>query len=84
LRLRVRTYDLPDMVCQNLGYLPYPQCPIPVAHYPVVNLGIAWVAAPLAAIIARRNLIIGLSWYGLLMCNGTLHVVAALLALVVC
>ena len=73
-----RTYDLPDMVCKNLGYPAYPACPIPIAHYPLVNLGIAWVSAPLAAILARRNLVIGLSWYGLLVFNGTLHAVATI------
>ena len=73
-----RTYDLPDMLCKNLGYVPYPDCPIPIAHYPLVNLGIAWVSAPLAALLARRNLVIGLSWYGLLIFNGTLHVVTTI------
>ena len=73
-----RTYDLPDMLCKNLGYVPYPDCPIPIAHYPLVNLGIAWVSAPLAAWLARRNLVIGLSWYGLLIFNGTLHVVTTI------
>jgi Protein of unknown function with HXXEE motif len=73
-----RTYDLPDMVCKNLGYPLYPDCPIPLAHYPLVNLGIAWVTAPLAALLARRSLVIGLSWYGLLIFNGTLHVVATI------
>jgi Protein of unknown function with HXXEE motif len=75
-----RTYDLPGVVCQNLGYPPYPQCPIPVSHYPLVNLGIAWVAAPLAAMLAGRNLVIGLSWYGLIIFNGTLHVVGTIVA----
>ena len=73
-----RTYDLPDMVCKNLGYPLNPDCPIPPAHYPLVNLGIAWVAAPLAAWLAKRNLVIGLSWYGLLIFNGTLHVVSTM------
>jgi hypothetical protein len=73
-----RTYDLPEKVCKNLGYLPYPDCPIPLAHYPLVNLGIAWVSAPLAAFLARKSLVIGLTWWGLLICNGTLHVVATL------
>jgi hypothetical protein len=73
-----RTYDLPAMLCKNLGYAPYPDCPVPLAHYPLVNLGIAWVTAPLAALLARRNLVIGLSWYGLLIFNGTLHVVATI------
>jgi transposase-like zinc-binding protein len=34
-----RTYDFPDGICRNLGYEPYPGCPIPPAHYPLVNLG---------------------------------------------
>jgi hypothetical protein len=34
------------------------------------------MTAPLAALLARRNLVIGLGWYGLLIFNGTLHVVA--------
>ncbi len=73
-----RTYDLPAMLCKNLGYPPYPDCPVPLAHYPLVNLGIAWVSAPLAALLARRNLVIGLSWYGLLIFNGMLHVGATI------
>jgi hypothetical protein len=73
-----RIYDLPDMLCKNLGYPLYPDCPIPIAHYPLVNLGIAWASAPLAALLGRRNLIIGLSWYGLLIFNGALHVVATI------
>jgi len=73
-----RTYALPDMLCKTLGYVPYPDCPIPIAHYPLVNLGIAWVSAPLAAWLARRNLVIGLSWYGLLIFNGTLHLGATI------
>jgi hypothetical protein len=73
-----RTYFLPDTVCRNLGYPSYPDCPIPIAHYPLVNLGIAWVSAPLAAGLARQNLVIGLSWYGLLLFNGVLHTVATL------
>jgi hypothetical protein len=75
-----RTYDLPAMVCKNIGFPPYPDCPIPIAHYPLVNLGIAWVTAPLAALLARQNLVIGLSWYGLLLFNGTLHVVGTIAA----
>jgi len=73
-----RTYDLPGMLCKNLGFPPYPDCPVPLAHYPLVNLGIAWVSAPLAALLARRNLVVGLSWYGLLIFNGMLHAGATL------
>ena len=70
-----RTYLLPATLCANLGYPPYPDCPVPIAHYPLVNIGIAWVSAPLAALLSRRNIVIGLSWYGLLIFNGFLHVV---------
>jgi len=73
-----RTYLLPETLCKNLGYPPYPSCPIPIAHYPLINVGIAWVTAPLAAWLSRRNLIIGLSWYGLLMANGLLHIVGTI------
>ena len=41
---------------------------------------LTWVSAPLAAWLARRNLVIGLSWYGLLIFNGTLHVVGTIAA----
>jgi hypothetical protein len=75
-----RTYRLPATLCAILGYPPYPECPIPNAHYPLVNLGVAWVSAPLAALLARRNLIVGLSWYGLLIFNGLLHVVLTIVA----
>jgi hypothetical protein len=73
-----RTYVFPATMCKNLGYPPYPDCPIPTFHYPILNLGIAWVGAPLAALLARRNLVVGLSWYGLLIVNGVLHVVGIL------
>ena len=72
------TYQLPDTVCKAQGHPAYPNCPFPTAHYPLVNLGIAWVAAPMAAWMARRNLVVGLSWYGLLIFNGLLHVSVAL------
>jgi hypothetical protein len=73
-----RTYLLRETLCKNLGYPAYLNCPVPVAHYPLVNIGIAWFFAPLAALMARRNLVIGLSWYGLLIVNGLLHVVGTL------
>jgi hypothetical protein len=58
--------------------VPYPDRPIPTAHYLLLNLGIAWVTAPLAAMMGRRNLVIGLSFYGLLIINGIVHVGATL------
>src|SRR3954469_20053361 len=73
-----RTYDLPDAFCKTLGSPPNPDCAIPLAHYPLVNLGIAWVAAPLAALLARLNLVIGLSSYGFPVFQRTLHVVSTI------
>jgi hypothetical protein len=52
--------------------------------WPIVPLatgpGIAWIGAPIAALFARRNLMIGLSWYGLLLVNGITHIVGVIVA----
>ena len=66
-------YSLPDMVCKNLGFEPYPACPIPLPFYPLVNIALMWFGAPLAAYLSRRNILIGLSYWGLLLANGLLH-----------
>jgi len=42
-----------------------------------VNIALVWVAAPIAAWLSRRNLVIGLTFYGLILFNGVLHVVTA-------
>ena len=68
-----RTYILADTICKGLGYPPYPDCPLPTPHYPLLNLSVAWVTAPIAAVLARRNLVIGLTFYGLLVVNGVGH-----------
>ena len=66
-------YSIQDMVAKNLGYPPYPDCPIPLAFYPVVNIALMWFGAPLAAYLGRRNVLIGLSFWGLIFANGLLH-----------
>ncbi|HEX2339633.1 MAG TPA: HXXEE domain-containing protein [Vicinamibacterales bacterium] len=66
-------YSLPDMVCGPFGFAPYPECPIPMSFYPVVNISLMWLGAPLAAYICRRNVLIGLSTWGLIMANGFVH-----------
>ncbi len=58
------------MICKNLGFPPYPDCPIPLAFYPVVNIALMWFGAPLAAYLGRRNVLIGLSFWGLIFANG--------------
>ena len=66
-------YSIQEMICKNLGFPPYPECPIPLAFYPVVNIALMWVGAPLAAYLFRRNVLIGLSFWGLLLANGLGH-----------
>ncbi len=52
----------------------------PMAHYPLVNIALVWVAAPIAALLCRRNPVVGLTYYGFILANGLLHVVSAVLA----
>jgi hypothetical protein len=73
-----RVYFIAGNVCAAQGYLPYPECPIPRLHWPLVNIALVWVAAPIAAYLSRRNIAIGLTFYGFILFNGVLHVVTAL------
>ena len=52
------------MVCKNFGFPPYPACPIPLPFYPLVNIALMWFGAPLAAYLGKRNILIGLSYWG--------------------
>ena len=61
------------MICEKIGFPPYPDCPIPLSFYPVVNIALMWFGAPLAAYLFRRNVLIGLSFWGLLFANGLVH-----------
>src|SRR5689334_2862003 len=31
-------YSIQEMICEKIGFPPYPDCPIPLAFYPVVNI----------------------------------------------
>jgi uncharacterized protein with HXXEE motif len=73
-----RVYFIAGQVCAAQGYPSYPDCPIPTVHWPLVNIALVWVAAPIAALLSRRNLVIGLTFYGFILFNGVLHVVTAL------
>ena len=72
-------YSIQNMICGKLGYPPYPDCPIPLAFYPVVNIALMWFGAPLAAYLGRRNVLIGLSFWGLIFANGLLHTMGGVL-----
>jgi hypothetical protein len=66
-------YSIQGMICEKIGFPPYPECPIPLAFYPVVNIALMWFGAPLAAYLFRRNVLIGLCFWGLLFANGLVH-----------
>lgn len=69
------TYTFANGVCHAFGYEPYPACEFPRAFFPVVNITLAWVAAPLAGLFARKNPMVGVSLYGIILANGLLHFV---------
>ena len=66
-------YSIQDMISQKMGFPPYPDSPIPLAFYPIVNIGLMWFGAPLSAYISRRNILLGLSFWGLIFANGIVH-----------
>ena len=47
---------------------------LPFYFFPLINILFTWVALPVAAIIARRNPVIGLSGSGFLLINGLMHI----------
>ncbi|HEX4507672.1 MAG TPA: HXXEE domain-containing protein [Alphaproteobacteria bacterium] len=74
-----RSNAFPVTMCNLLHYPPYPDCPVPLAHYALLNLGVAWVGATIAAACARRNLAVGLTFYGLTGFNGLTHIAGAVM-----
>jgi Protein of unknown function with HXXEE motif len=81
--LPVLGFDIPliqEGVCKLQGYPAYPDCPIPMPFYPLVNIALMWVGAPLAAYLGRRNVAIGLSFWGFTIANGSLHLVAGIVS----
>ncbi len=73
-----RFHAFPDSMCSQLGFSPYPACPLPTPFFLAVNLPIFWVAAPIAAFMSRRHPILGLSLYGIIFVNALIHVGSAL------
>jgi hypothetical protein len=73
-------YSIQDMIAGKLGYPPYPDCPIPLAFYPIVNIALMWFGSPLAAYLSRRNVLLGLSFWGLIFANGIVHTIGGITA----
>ncbi len=74
------SYEIVEGVCKAQGYDLHPNCPIPLSHFPVVNIALVWAAAPVAAWLCRRNPVVGLTYYGFILANGLLHVVTGAIA----
>lgn len=72
-------YSIQDMISVKIGFPPYPESPIPLAFYPIVNIGLMWVGAPLSAYICKRNILVGLSFWGLIFANGIVHTLGGIL-----
>ena len=50
-----------EMICEKIGFPPYPDCPIPLAFYPCEHRSHVFGAA--AAYLFRRNVLISLSFW---------------------
>lgn len=72
------SYDMVREVCRQQGFAPYEHCPIPIVHFPLVNVLLAWVAAPIAAMLCKHNPLVGLSLYGFLFADGLIHLIISL------
>jgi len=72
-------HAFPDGLCRNLGLSNYPSCPIPHEFYLYVNLPLVWFFGILAAMISRRNSFVGLGLYSVIISNGVVHILTALL-----
>jgi hypothetical protein len=74
-------HAFPDALCAQLGQPAYPACPIPPAFFLAVNIPLVWVAAPVAALVARRSPLAGLTLCGVIAVNAVVHLVPSALAM---
>ncbi len=78
--VRTLSHPFADMICQKVGYGAYPNCPIPLQHYWIVNMTL-WVLAMLGAWkFYKRNPMVALAPYGLILSNALLHIVGWLVS----
>ena len=66
-------YSIQEMICQKIGFPRIRPARFRWPSTPVVNISLLWLGAPLAAYLFRRNVPIGLSFWGLLFANGLVH-----------
>lgn len=65
-----------DTICLNLGYDAYPECPLPLTHFSLVNIALSWLLIPLAAHCYRYSRTVGLVPWGAIFVNGLTHTAA--------
>jgi hypothetical protein len=70
----------PDELCTMLGLGAYPGCAIPTDFFAYVNITLVWLVAPACAILARRHVIFGFVFYGVVFVNVFVHVGGAVAA----
>jgi hypothetical protein len=51
---------------------------LPMAFFPMVNILFTWVGLPLAAVISRKNPVVGLGATGFLLVNGLTHLMPSI------
>ena len=71
-------HAFPAAMCANLGYGPYPDCPVPPLFFTAVNVPMFWFAGPIAALLSRRHPLVGLTLYSVISTNGVVHIAGAL------
>lgn len=75
-----KIHAFPAALCANLGYDPYPDCPVPPLFFTAVNVPMFWFVGPIAALLSRRHPLIGLTLFSVISTNGVVHIVGALAA----
>ena len=66
-------YSIQEMICQKIGFPPYPACPIPLAFYPVVNIALMWFGALTGCVPFQAQRPHWPQLLGLLFANGLVH-----------
>jgi len=72
-------HAFPEGLCNALRLENYPQCPIPHTFYLFVNIPLVWVFAPVAASFCRKNQLVGLGLYSVVITNGIVHLLTFVL-----
>lgn len=66
-----------DAVCINLGYPPYPACPLPLWHFWLINIVLSWLIIPFVATWAKRTPWMALAPWGVIFINALMHTASA-------